>query len=430
MSRIKRHRLALYLLTIATVIFRSELALLLASTCLHLLTKAPSMGARIRMIRTTLVPAIAAGAIAGLLISVSIDTFFWQFRRLLWPELAAFLSNVFPSKDSLGASAWGTSPWHWYFTSALPRLVNPVALLAIPYGLAIPAIRQPIIDLALPSLLYTILYSFLAHKETRFLYPIVPSLTLASALAATYITTHRRSILTNILLYTFIPVTLLTTFFSHALLLPLSSLTYPGAGALLSFHTTTLLHPPQPHLHVHLTNLALQTGVTRFLEPLPPFQRRPLITFPGSADGTRPTLQSASTGKIHYDKTSNSTLFLTPTFWSQFDYVIVESPELAIGAWDVADRIPSLGKPRLLHPNEGRGRLVLGKERERDGLMGLAEAMYGSLASRLYAVIHDVLREGWGTGGKSWTRGWWLHWGLETRLFVLKRAESGVYPNA
>lgn len=103
---------------------------------------------------------------------------------------------------------------------------------------------------------------------------------------------------------------------------------------------------------------------------------------------------------------------------------------------------------RVLRPEEGRGCLVLDQEervgegdegrrggvggcrskREADGLMRLVEAVYGRWAGRVYGVVHDVLREGWGVSrilGRefSWTKGWWVHWGLEWKLYVMKRSE-------
>ncbi|EXJ78355.1 hypothetical protein A1O3_09516 [Capronia epimyces CBS 606.96] len=439
-AQARRARLALYLLTLATVIFRSELALLLASHCLYMLFKSGTGGvsSAVALVRRVFLPAVLSATVAGLLLTVSIDTFFWQSRTFLWPELAAFLSNVFPSKADLGASAWGTSPWHWYFTSALPRLLlNPTLLLLLPWGLTT-TLRSSLADLIIPSLGYIGLYSILPHKETRFLFPVIPPLTAAVALCANYISTRRgRSVFYSLTTYVLVLSTVLTATISHVVLLPLSAQTYPGAHALRALHTLSLNYGPQPVIRVHLTNLALQTGVTHFVEALPSnVAARPVFTLPGSPDGSKPAIISARPTVWMYDKTDNSSDFLPPAFWNQFDYVVVEDPGQVLGAWDVVDRVPGLGRPKILDPATGRGLIVLGPKQQRrqdDGLARLAAAMYGDVGKWGYGVLHDILREGFGAEkmvgpGWSWTNGWWLHWGLETKLYILKRAEGGIRP--
>lgn len=435
----------MYLLTLPTVIFRSELALLLGAHCIFLLFKSGSVANGAALVRTTLVPAIFVAAAVGLLLTVSIDTFFWQSNTLLWPELAGFLSNIFPSKGGLGASAWGTSPWHWYFTSAIPRmLINPLLLLLIPWAVVATTLAPSLFDLLIPPLTYTAMYSLLPHKETRFLFPIIPPLTASLALIASYVTVRMdRSTLYKLTTFVLLTTTLISTYISHGLLLPLSAQTYPGGAALTSLHALSLNYRPQPQIRVHITNLALQTGVTHFLDvPSSTLHDRPLFVLPGSADGRKPTIAPKTRSKWIYDKTDNETEFLTPAFWARFDYVIVEDPARAIGAWDVVDRVFGLGKPSVLSPDTGRGLLVLGpkeKRRQDDGLSRLLGSMYGHAGKWAYGVLHDVLREGYGMDrvlgsilkGRDWslTRGWWLHWSLEPKLFILKRPEGGIRPS-
>ncbi|EXJ57104.1 hypothetical protein A1O7_07448 [Cladophialophora yegresii CBS 114405] len=464
-ARIRRTRLALYLLTLAGIIFRAELALLLASQCAWLLVRTGgNVGSVISLLRRVIVPAILTATVAGLLLTVSIDTYFWQSRKLLWPELAAFLANVFPRDNGLGASAWGTSPWHWYLTSALPRVVvNPLLLALVAWSFTQPGLATSNLDLLAPSAGYVAVYSALAHKETRFLFPVIPPLTTAIARTADFINQRRgrserdrsRHRLSRALGIPLVVSTALTTLLSHAVFLPLSAQTYPGAHALSAVHSYSLAYPPQPTIRVHMTNLALQTGVTRFLST-PSFtgptsssmsaqagqagqaggHDRPVFYLPGSADGRIPALSSKRRTQWRYDKSDNQTKFLTPTFWAQFDYVVVEDPGRVVGRWDVVDKIPGLGRPRVLKPDVGRGSLVLGdkaQRREDDGLARLVGALYGEWAKQAYAVVHDVVREGYGVdrllGRKiSLTMGWWVHWGLETKLYVLKRADGAIVP--
>ncbi len=82
---VSRHRLAVSLLVFAAVIFRAELALLLATQALYLLVVPLTSLDR-------LVVPVAVSAAAALAISVPVDSYFWQ--RPLWPELWGFYYNA------------------------------------------------------------------------------------------------------------------------------------------------------------------------------------------------------------------------------------------------------------------------------------------------------------------------------------------------
>ena len=68
-----------------------------------------------------------------LLLTVRVDSFFW--RRWVWPELSVLLFNN-PVEGKY--DQWGASPFHWYFSSALPRGLMAATLL-LPLG----CLRQP-----------------------------------------------------------------------------------------------------------------------------------------------------------------------------------------------------------------------------------------------------------------------------------------------
>ncbi len=146
---------------------------------------------------------LGAGA---LLVTVVVDSALWG--RWLWPEGSVFLFNAVQNRSS----EWGTSPWHWYATSALPRAML-AWLCFVPFGvLALPGWRSqshalvqlgsagpcgrgrcsalaPLTsfftsswsEFALPAVLFVVLYSALPHKETRFLFPALPLLFATSA---------------------------------------------------------------------------------------------------------------------------------------------------------------------------------------------------------------------------------------------------------
>jgi hypothetical protein len=113
------------LLTIAGIVFRSELAILVGTITLYLFFT------RRLSIIGVIIPAGIGGLVIGLLCTVPLDSFFWQSFPL-WPEWIAFYYNTIQ-----GHSAdWGVSPWYFYLINALPRLMlNPATyLLCIPSG--------------------------------------------------------------------------------------------------------------------------------------------------------------------------------------------------------------------------------------------------------------------------------------------------------
>ncbi|PPJ57150.1 hypothetical protein CBER1_08462 [Cercospora berteroae] len=288
----KRRRLALYLLTLAGVLFRSEVAILLAAETVYLLYQQKIS------LKKEIIPAGIAGLTLGLLTTVTIDSFFWQ-QWPLWPEWAGFYYNTILGKSS----EWGTSPIHFYFLNALPRLLlNPVTYLAlVPLSIANSPVSR---DIFIPQIAFITLYSLLPHKEWRFIIYTVPALTAIASSSASYIWTRR----TKSTLYSLGSLLLLSTTLLSFLLslgsLYISTLNYPGGQALW------LLHRLEPEYRVpykiHLGNLATQTGITKFQQ-------------------TRRTWK--------YDKSDNQTALLEPEFWLQFEYALAENPARVIGPW-------------------------------------------------------------------------------------------------
>ena len=123
---------------------------------------------------------------------MSVDSYFW--KRWLWPEFDVFFYNTVENKSS----NWGTEPWHWYFTSALPRsclaayplaILSPMALSLMLRGVcgrvqgtAAASRFEAAMCVLVPALAFVSLYSFLPHKELRFIFYAVPALNVAAAL--------------------------------------------------------------------------------------------------------------------------------------------------------------------------------------------------------------------------------------------------------
>lgn len=335
----KRHRLSLYLLTIAGIVFRSELAILVGTITLYLL-----ITQRIS-IAGVVIPAGLGGLVIGLLCTVPLDSYFWQSFPL-WPEWTAFYYNTIQ-----GHSAdWGVLPWHYYFANALPRLLlNPVTyVLCIPTALLKIATRQRSLDLLIPLLGFVALYSFLPHKEWRFVLYVVPGLTAVAASGAAWIWTRRGKSVIYAIMSLVLVGSVLLSFATSTALLGISSLNYPGGEALHVLHHG-LNHTSKHHFDVYFDNLACQTGVTRFLENHSGLQTVSDVLI------THDTLQ----GRIWaYDKTEDPSVLLDPMFWTKFDYVLAERPEKVIGSWAVEHVVYGFGGVRLLRPGEESGLLV------------------------------------------------------------------------
>ncbi|OJJ74681.1 hypothetical protein ASPBRDRAFT_146863 [Aspergillus brasiliensis CBS 101740] len=394
----KRARLSLYLMTVAGIIFRSELAIFLATNTLFL------FATRRITIQREIIPAGILGLLVGLTSTVLVDSFFWQ-QFPLWPELAAFKFNVISGQ----ASAWGTHPWHFYFTNAVPRLLlNPLTYaVGIPLALFQPSTRGLATNTLIPSLLFLAIYSAQPHKEWRFVIYTIPALTTAAALGASYIWTHRtKSLLYRLLSLAMLASTFASFLLSTFVLLPASSANYPGAHALNTLHayaenTTSSTDSSSGSISVYLGNLACQTGVTRFLQH--PSTSSPLF--------------SESLTPWHYDKTEDETTKSSPAFWSQFDYALVEPGEetekilaasesaSASGSWKVVDTVDGFAGLRIVRPGDE----AVGAVEEK-----IIAYVLGDNGVKLFekgrGVVRDVI-----------TRGWWVEVRMEPKIRIMRR---------
>eukprot|EP00873_Tetraselmis_striata_P013018 jgi/Tetstr1/433282/TSEL_022570.t1 len=210
----------------------------------------------------------AMAVVVSLAATVPLDSLLWG--RLLWPEGEVLWFNTVLNKSS----DWGTSPGHWYWTSALPRaMLGGYPLL--PLGLLLDApSRLP----AAVALAYIGLYSMLPHKELRFIMPAVPLLNIPAAAALSRLQRlafppakddARRSLLARRLALALAAAMALGSLLPTAILLRASHLNYPGGVALSRLHDlgpSTCQDGP-----VHIGNVAAMTGVTRFLQLGPPW---------------------------------------------------------------------------------------------------------------------------------------------------------------
>jgi alpha-1,6-mannosyltransferase len=111
--------------------------------------------------------------------TVLVDSQFWG--RWLWPELEVLHFNTVQNKSH----EWGVSPWHWYFLVALPKSVTisvPLIFLGIIHHDGPSFFDYKLIKLMLPALIFVGLYSFLPHKELRFIFPALTIFNIGGAI--------------------------------------------------------------------------------------------------------------------------------------------------------------------------------------------------------------------------------------------------------
>ncbi|TFK49730.1 alpha-1,6-mannosyltransferase subunit [Heliocybe sulcata] len=324
--------LAIGLLTSTAVILRSEVVLLLVPIIFQALASG----------YTRFTSIFRVGLIAGLTslaLTVVVDSYFWQ-RWPLWPELVGLYFNVYEGKSA----EWGVSPAHAYFTSFLPKLLLSAYPLSIIGALADGRIRE----LLFAPVVFINLISALGHKEWRFVIYVVPAFNIAAARGARWLAGMRKGSLFCRLCFLavmgMIAANCAVTFIhTHA-----SMENYPGGVALSRFNDR---YSSTDNVHVHISNLAAQSGASLFLHAhAPPYP--PYLGVPNASHWT-------------YDKTESlDAKALTAS--AHITHVIAESTsdfDLQ-RTWALVDSIPSFDRWQLNLD-------VLKKGAGLDGLLGL-----------------------------------------------------------
>lgn len=323
---------ALYTVAAAAVIFRCDMVLLLGPMALAMLA-----AAEIPFWRTAL-SGIAVSGVA-LAVSVLVDSYFWG--RWLYPEGEVLLFNTVENKSS----EWGVSPWHWYVSSALPKglLVSLPLFAAGAVGTRRPAALSPmhhahksLLYYSAPAMTFVFIYSFLPHKELRFILPTFPVFTMGAAVTLSWMSpdvdsSPRRhstelqtcsSVLTRLAAAAVVVSSIcLIAFFTTA-----SAHNYPGGVALEHLHTfistdiNRLAQLPQSSIckgrdirpvNVHLDVLACVSGITKFAE------LRNLRHYCNSSDSSSKPIP------ILYSKDET---FRAAAELQQFDWVVTSLP--------------------------------------------------------------------------------------------------------
>lgn len=147
------------------------------------------------------------------------------------------------------SAEWGTLPWHWYVSSALPRALLGAGLL-IPLGVQ----DMAMVKLLAPVLCFVALYSALPHKEFRFIIYAVPILDIAAARGLARLLSCRRAGLIGVVLLT-------ASAGASMVFLGASHLNYPGGLAFSALHRN--ISCAEPPCRVHIGVMPAMTGVSR-----------------------------------------------------------------------------------------------------------------------------------------------------------------------
>ncbi|KAM7261106.1 hypothetical protein ACFE04_026581 [Oxalis oulophora] len=209
----------------STIIFRCDMVLLLGPIGLHLLlTRSISIWGALKY--------CVGIALLSVGLTILVDSVMW--KKLLWPEFEVLFFNSIQNRSS----EWGTSPFHWYFSSALPRSL----LAAYPLFLLGIFLERRALSFVLPVLSFVLLYSKLPHKELRFIISSVPVFNLSAAIAATRI----------------LGCTIVTFMASYE--------NYPSGHALKELHHAGNLADTTNEHWVHIDTFSAMNGISRFSE--------------------------------------------------------------------------------------------------------------------------------------------------------------------
>ncbi|XP_074280040.1 dol-P-Man:Man(7)GlcNAc(2)-PP-Dol alpha-1,6-mannosyltransferase [Silene latifolia] len=244
---------AIRCLAVATLIFRCDVLLLACPIGLQLLlTRSVAFWKAIKCCIAT--------ALLSIGVTVIIDSVMW--RRMLWPEFEVFWFNSVLNRSS----EWGVSPFHWYFTSALPRSL----LAAYPLFMLGLMLDRRVSIYLLPVLSFVVLYSKLAHKELRFIIYSLPIFNMAAAISASRIYNNRKKSFWRLLSIGMLGLFLIsigcTIMFFMA-----SYNNYPSGYALKELHLMGHLNNTGG-VWVHIDTYSAMNGVSRFCESSLPWR--------------------------------------------------------------------------------------------------------------------------------------------------------------
>ncbi|KAL7077975.1 hypothetical protein ACQ4LE_002997 [Meloidogyne hapla] len=238
--------------TIATFLFRFELVLLFGPMFFYFIITKPKRILTIGYIGFCTLFFV-------LCTSVPFDSFMWG--RPVWPELEVMEFNIVKNKSH----EYGVMPFWWYFTSAIPRALLLTTLLASLSIFACQRNQRLIIQTIIPACIFLLLFSFLPHKELRFVIYVIPLLNLSAAFFCDFVwqrsstSTFYRMISPLLAFHIFINGLLTSQFVNVGVK------NYPGADALIQLQSLNR-EMSTKHITLHIDNYCAETGISRFVQ--------------------------------------------------------------------------------------------------------------------------------------------------------------------
>ncbi|CEF70589.1 Dol-P-Man:Man(7)GlcNAc(2)-PP-Dol alpha-1,6-mannosyltransferase [Strongyloides ratti] len=192
--------------------------------------------------------------IVSLLITIPLDSLFW--KRLIYPEGEVIIFNIFENKSHL----YGTSPFYWYFLSALPRALQ-TSYILVPLGIFY---EKRLYHLFFSAITFITLYSFLPHKELRFIIYTIPLFNLIGAnfMARSWIN-KEKSISKRFFSYGLLCHLILNSILTFCMIY-ISSRNYAGGDAINHLQYLQRFDRNK-HIKIHIDEFAAQTGISKFL---------------------------------------------------------------------------------------------------------------------------------------------------------------------
>ncbi|VDK18986.1 unnamed protein product [Anisakis simplex] len=204
--------------TVFAALFRCELIVLFAPIFIVPLLSGvlPILGRKGALYNGILALSVA------LAVTIPVDSLLW--RRWLWPEGEVWWFNVMLNRSS----EYGVMPFLWYFYSVLPRALL-LSLLLVPVGLIV---ERRLLGITVPIIFYIVAYSFLPHKELRFVIYTFPILNIPAAAFCARLWINRHKSLLRRLIALGVCAHLLANCIATSVLLYASSRNYAGGDAI------------------------------------------------------------------------------------------------------------------------------------------------------------------------------------------------------
>ncbi|ETN78213.1 plasmid Maintenance Protein [Necator americanus] len=260
-----RYESAVRWATTAVVLFRCELVLLFAPIFLPVILRG-----RLPLFGWDGALAIGIKTAAKVLaVTIPVDSLFWG--RIIYPEFEVAVFNILENRsheygvemfiNACFIVVFQVSPFLWYFYSSLPRGL----LASLPLAILGVLLDRRIQHMILSVLVFIFLYSFLPHKELRFVMYSFPVIDLSAAVFCARMYINREKSFNRRLLYFGCCLHIIANLLGTAALLYAGSRNYPGGDAITHLQWTQRVDANKP-VSVYIDNACAQTGVSRFVQ--------------------------------------------------------------------------------------------------------------------------------------------------------------------